>query len=224
VNNVNIASRRSYHHGNLRAALIDATLRAIAEDGPDGFTLRDVARRAGVSAAAPYRHFRDKEELLAAVAGDCAERLGAMMDQAVRAVQGSALDEFRATGIAYVQFVVAHPEHFRALNIPGIAARMPEQARKNWEAWNSEQRRALAEAQAAGVIAPMPLDELCLAANALVHGLGHMIVEGQLGEVSPARATELAVAVTGVLGMGLVPRTGGGDALDPLVKGKKRAC
>jgi len=170
VNNVNIATRRSYHHGNLRAALIEATLRAIAEDGPDGFTLRDVARRAGVSAAAPYRHFRDKEELLAAVAGECAERIGETMDQAVAATPGNALDKFRATGIAYVQFVVAHPEHFRALNIPGMVARMPEEPRKAWDAWNTEQRQALALAQAAGVIAPMPLDDLCLAANALGFG------------------------------------------------------
>jgi AcrR family transcriptional regulator len=208
VNNVNIATRRSYHHGNLRAALIEATLRAIAEDGPDGFTLRDVARRAGVSAAAPYRHFRDKEELLAAVAGECAERIGETMDQAVAATPGNALDKFRATGIAYVQFVVDHPEHFRALNIPGIVARMPEEPRKAWDAWNAEQRHALALAQAAGVIAPMSLDDLCLAANALVHGLGHLIVEGALGEVTKERATELATAVTGVLGIGLIPRGG----------------
>ncbi len=208
MNNVNIATRRSYHHGNLRPALIEATLRAIAEDGPDGFTLRDVARRAGVSAAAPYRHFRDKEELLAAVAGECAERIGDAMDKAVAATPGNALDKFRATGIAYVQFVVAHPEHFRALNIPGIVARMPEEQRKAWDAWNTEQGQALAAAQAAGVIAPMPLDDLVLAANALVHGLGHLIVEGALGEVTRERATELATAVTGVFGIGLLPRTG----------------
>lgn len=208
MNNVHIPKQRTYHHGNLRAALIEATLRAITAHGPDGFTLRDVARRAGVSAAAPYRHFRDKEELLAAVAGECAERLGALTERAVANVKGNALDQFRAAGIAYVHFVVAHPEHFRALNIPGIAARMPEEARRKWEAQNAEQRRALAEAQAQGVIAPMPIDELCLAANALVHGLGHMIVEGQLGAVSPERATELALAVTGVLGIGLIPRTG----------------
>src|SRR5678815_5715575 len=95
-------AKRGYHHGNLRAALIKATLRAIAEDGPEGFTLRDVARRAGVSPAAPYRHFRDKDELLAAVAGECAERLGAAVDAAVAQASADALDQFRHVGIAYV--------------------------------------------------------------------------------------------------------------------------
>jgi len=207
VNNVNIPKQRAYHHGNLRAALIKATLRAIAEDGPEGFTLRDVARRAGVSPAAPYRHFRDKDELLAAVAGECAERIGAMIEQAVTAEPGNALAKFRASGIAYVRFVVAHPEHFRALNVPGIAARMPEQQRGAWDAWSSAQRVSLAAAQEDGVIANIPLEELCLAANALVHGLGHMIVEGKLGEVDGARAEQLAIAVTGVLGLGLAPRS-----------------
>jgi AcrR family transcriptional regulator len=207
VNNVNIPRARSYHHGNLRAALIEATLRAIAEDGPEGFTLRDVARRAGVSAAAPYRHFRDKEELLAAVAGECAERLGELTERAVAAAPGNALEQYRAAGVAYVQFVVAHPEHFRALNTPGIVALMPEEARRKWQQKQEEQRQALAAAQAAGVIAALPLADLCLAAQALMHGLGHLIVEGQLGAVTPERATELAVAVTAVLGKGLVPRT-----------------
>lgn len=207
MNNVNIPRPRSYHHGNLRAALIEATLRAIAEDGPDRFTLRDVARRAGVSAAAPYRHFRDKEELLAAVAGECAERLGELTERAVAAAPDNALEQYRAAGIAYVQFVVAHPGHFRALNTPGIVALMPEPARSKWQQKQQDQRRAIAAAQASGIIAELPLDDLCLAAQALVHGLGHMIVEGQLGPVSSERATELAVAVTAVLGWGLVPRT-----------------
>jgi AcrR family transcriptional regulator len=192
----------------LRPALIRAALRAIAEDGPEAFTLRDVARRAGVSAPAVYRHFRDKDALLAAVAGECAERLGATVTAAVEQAPDNAIDQLRSTGIAVVQFAVAHPEHFRALNIPGIAERMPAEQRKKMDEWNAAQRAALAAAQQAGTLANIPLDELCLAAQALVHGLGHLIVEGQLGEVSAARAKQLAVAVTGVFGLGLLPRTG----------------
>lgn len=190
-------------------------MRAIAEDGPEGFTLRDVARRAGVSAAAPYRHFRDKEELLAAVAGECAERLGELTERAVAAAPGNVLEQYRAAGVAHVLFAVAHPEHFRALNIPGIVALMPDAARRKWQQKQQEQRAALAAAQAAGSIAAMPLDDLCLAAQAVVHGLGHLIVEGQLGNVTPERATELAVAVTGVLGKGLVPRATHAPAAEP---------
>jgi AcrR family transcriptional regulator len=216
VNNVNIR-KRAYHHGNLREALIKATLRAIAEDGPDGFTLRDVARRAGVSPAAPYRHFQDKDELLAAVAGECAERLGATITAAVAEATDNALDRFRRVGIAYVQFAHAHPEHFRALSIPNITSRIPEEQRRAMDTWDGDQRRAIVEAQAAGQIAEHPVDEIMLAANSIVHGLAHMIVEGSLGDVSAERATELAIAVTGVFGFGLIPR--GTKPDDPLRDG-----
>lgn len=206
MNNVNIP-RRAYHHGNLRAALVQAALRAIAEDGPDGFTLRDVARRAGVSPAAPYRHFQDKDELLAAVAAECAEQLAQRVTAAVAEVPpDDPLAQLRQVAIASVELAVAHPEHFRALYLPGIASRLPEEQQQRLDAWHEGQRRALAAAQAAGALAKVPLDDLVLAAGALVHGLGHMIVEGQLGDVSPARARELAIAVTGVLGAGLLPR------------------
>ena len=96
-----------------------ATLRAIAENGPDGFTLRDVARRAGVSPAAPYRHFKDKDDLLAAVAGECTDRLVSTVEASVAEASDDALDRFRHVGIAIVQFAAAHPEHFRALTLPG---------------------------------------------------------------------------------------------------------
>jgi AcrR family transcriptional regulator len=209
VNNANIP-KRAYHHGNLRAALVQATLRAIAEDGPDGFTLRDVARRAGVSPAAPYRHFRDKDELLAAVAAECAERLSQLVAASV--AEGSPDDplaRFRQEGIALAEFAVAHPEHFRALNIPGISSRLPEEQQQRLRGSREDLRRALAAAQEAGAVAKLPLDDLLLAAGSLVHGLGHFIVEGQLGEVSIERARQLAVAVTGVLGVGLIPRAPG---------------
>jgi AcrR family transcriptional regulator len=187
VNNVNIPRRSSYHHGNLREALVKAALRAIAEDGPESFTLR---------------HFKDKDELFAAVAAECAGRLFAMVEAAIAEPSHDALDQFRNIGIAMVQFAAAHPEHFRALTSPDISDRLPGKA----DSWNSRQRELLAAGQAAGQIAAVPLDDLLLAANSLVLGLGHLIVGGQLGEVSPERARELAIAATGILGLGLLPR------------------
>ena len=73
---------RPYHHGNLKEALLAAAVEAIAESGPRGFTLREAARRAGVSHNAPYRHFRDRDDLLAAVAADGFDRLGEAMTRA----------------------------------------------------------------------------------------------------------------------------------------------
>lgn len=206
MNNVNIASKSTYHHGNLRAALTAAALEEIASEGLERFSLRGVARRAGVSAPAVYRHFEDKDDLLVAVAAECAERLAEAMTDAVAAAPPDPLARFRATGIAIVRFAVAHPEHFRALSIPGLPERAPAELRAREQAWQAEQRRAIAGAQARGMIADVPLDDLLLTATCAVKGLAHAIIEGQLGEVDDERATELAIAVTAVLGHGLVPR------------------
>jgi AcrR family transcriptional regulator len=187
----------AYHHGNLKPALIAAALKEIAREGPDGFSLRGVARRAGVSAPAVYRHFKDKEDLLAAVAADASQRLTAQIAEAHAAAPDHPLAKFRATGISIVRFATAHPEHFRVLCLPGLAKKDDSHA---------EDRRQIVAAQKAGLITDAPVDAVMLAANAMVTGLAHMIVEGQLGPVDDARATELATAVTHILGVGLVPR------------------
>lgn len=206
-------AKKAYHHGNLRSALIKAALRAIADEGPDGFTLRDVARRVGVSPPAVYRHFRDKEDLLVAVAAECAERLASMMIAAVADAPADPLERFRATGIAYVRFAVTHPEHFRALSVPGLLERTPPEQSAGERRWHETERKSLADAQAAGLLAPLPLDEVLMSAQALMHGLAHMIIEGRFGEVDEAKATELAIAATRAIGVGFVPRSE--EVIDP---------
>ncbi|HEY3801515.1 MAG TPA: TetR/AcrR family transcriptional regulator [Kofleriaceae bacterium] len=206
--------KRAYHHGNLGPALIDAGLHAIAEHGPDNFSLRDVARRAGVSAPAVYRHFVDKESLLAAIAVDCSVRIRAIMDDAIALAPPDPLLRFRAQGIAYVRFAVRHPHHFRAMTIPGLTARMPPQVARDLQFHEVSERAALEEGQRDGLIAPVPIDELLLAALSIVHGLAMLIIQGELGEVGEARAVELASQVTEVLGVGLFPRV----PADPLSK------
>jgi AcrR family transcriptional regulator len=195
--------KKPYHHGDLRRALITAALAAVAEDGPEGFTLRDVAQRAGVSVAAPYRHFKDKDALLAEVAAECALRLGAAMDAAVAAASSDPLERFRATGIAYVRFAVEHPAHFRAVCLPGILRHLPDEVREGVEAWKGAERARLTAAHARGQIGGGPIENVLLAANCLVHGLASMIVDGQI----PAEHGErLAWAITDVFGQGIVPR------------------
>jgi AcrR family transcriptional regulator len=214
-------AKTAYHHGNLKPALIAAALKEIAHEGPDGFSLRGVARRAGVSAPAVYRHFTDKDDLLAAVAADCYARFGgAMLDAATAAPTGDPLEQFRATGIAVVQFAVAHPEHYRAMNLPGMYERIPAEQRAAGEAFVEAQKAALARAQAAGRIADLPLDDILLAARTAITGLAHEIIEGRLGPVDNKRATELATAVTRVIGVGLWPR--GESVTDPRAKPRKR--
>ena len=199
-------ARRSYHHGNLREALIAAGLRALAETGATAFSLRDVARRAGVSAAAPYRHFADKEALFAAIAVESLERLRSTMDEALATAPADPLEQFRATGVAYVRFAVAHPAHFLARGVPGMSERVPAEMKLAFAERQTAEAAQLLAGQAAGTIAPMPLDALLISARAIVHGLAHLIVQGELGPVDAARAAELAELVTGVLGVGLFPR------------------
>ena len=222
MNNVNIPKRQTYHHGNLREALIKAGLRAISEDGPDGFSLRDVATRAGVTAPAVYRHFKDKDALLAAIAAECSERQGAMIEGALAEHDDNALGRFRLIGMAYVQFAAQYPEHFRAITHPGVLERLPSEERAHRDAVIAEQRKDLEAGIAAGQIADIPVDELLLAANSLVHGLAHLIVEGQLGEVDATRAKELAIAATGAIGVGFIPReTPHGDPMRPKPKRRR---
>src|SRR5271167_4183220 len=103
-------SARPYHHGNLKQALIDAAVALIAEVGPQGFTLREVARRAGVSHNAPYRHFLDKDDLLAAVAAEGFERLNESMTKAMRKGRTGA-EQLRLAGRGYVEFALRSPQH-----------------------------------------------------------------------------------------------------------------
>jgi AcrR family transcriptional regulator len=207
-------AKRAYHHGNLRPALITAALRELAHAGLEGFALRGVARRAGVSAPAVYRHFHAKEDLLAAVASECADRLATAMAEAVAAAPQTSLERFRATGIAYVRFAVAHPDYYRALSVPGLFERATPEQRAHMMATQTAQRRELADAQAAGAIANLPLDDILRVATATMRGLSHMILDGQLGPVDDARATELAIAATATLGAGFWPRPEG--FTDPL--------
>lgn len=199
-------TKAAYHHGNLKSALIAAGLKEIARHGIEGFSLRGVARRAGVSAPAVYRHFADKDDLIATLAMEAWERLMAMTADAMAKAPPAALEQFRASGVSIVRFAVANPEHFRVICLPGAFERAPAEFRARYEAAEQANRQALADAQAQGVIAQLPLDQLMLAANSLVMGLAHQIIEGRLGKVDDKRATELANAATQVLGVGLVPR------------------
>ncbi len=97
-------ARRGYHHGNLREALIDAALTLLAKNGPAGFTIAEAARLAGVSSAAPYRHFRDADELLAAIAERGYERLATTLARAWDEGRPDPLRAFEAVGQAYLTF------------------------------------------------------------------------------------------------------------------------
>jgi AcrR family transcriptional regulator len=106
---------RPYHHGDLPRALLQAAIQAILEVGPAGLSLRDLARRTGVSHAAPAHHFGDKAGLLTAVAADGFRRLAATLGEAYQAT-GSFLE----VGVAYARFAVTHRAHFEVMFRPEL--------------------------------------------------------------------------------------------------------
>ena len=108
-------ARESYHHGNLREALIAAALAMVAERGPAGFTFAEVARAAGVSPAAPYRHFRDRNALIAEVARQGFDRFTAELEHAWNHGRPDALTAIENVGRAYLAFARREPASYAAM-------------------------------------------------------------------------------------------------------------
>ncbi len=164
---------RPYHHGQLKDALFHAALALISEVGPQAFTLREVARRAGVSHNAPYRHFRDKDELLALVAVQGFERLTAAMKRS--AARGATADErFRLCGRGYVGFALRWPQHFLVMfDLPFSRDKYPEYAKAGDEAF-ATLLALIVECQEAGVLARGDPKPPAFMAWSMVHGIAKL--------------------------------------------------
>jgi AcrR family transcriptional regulator len=111
---------RGYHHGNLREALIRAALELIAKKGPAGFTFAEAARWAGVSPAAPYRHFRDRDELLADVARRGFEQFATALERAWDDGKPEPFAAFERVGKAYLEFARTEPSYYSAMFEAGV--------------------------------------------------------------------------------------------------------
>jgi len=190
----------AYHHGDLRTSVLRAAGKILEKEGLDAVTLREVARRAGVSHNAPSRHFPDREALLAALAGEGFAKLGEAQQEA--AATGGA----RALGEAYVRFALAHPQRFRLMfgGRVSIASHpaLREAALKTFD--------AVAKAMAARVPGPSARDA-AVAAWSLVHGLALLLLDDRIA--SSARAgRDDETFIRQVLGM---IRFAGGPAQPP---------
>jgi AcrR family transcriptional regulator len=109
-----------YHHGNLKEALVQAALELIARKGPAGFTFAEAARSAGVSPAAPYRHFRDRDELLASIAQQGFEQFEARLNAAWNDGRPDTMTAFQRVGVAYLAFAREHPAYYSAMFESGL--------------------------------------------------------------------------------------------------------
>ncbi|MBI2198599.1 MAG: TetR/AcrR family transcriptional regulator [Candidatus Rokubacteria bacterium] len=199
--------RGSYHHGNLRRALLDAALELVETQGAEALTLRAAARRAGVSPAAPYRHFADKRTLLAAVAEEGFRALTEAMRQATAAHGDEPLGPFRALGLSYIRFAVSHPAHFRVMFGREIADKSAHPDLLDAAAVTFGLLvEGLAGCQRAGLAREGDPAELAISAWAAVHGLSALLLDGQLGPWDQERVEQLAHGVTASLFLGLGPQ------------------
>ncbi len=187
----------AYHHGDLRQALIDSALTLIKEkQDAKTLSMREVARRAGVSNAAPYRHFADKDALLAAVAVKGFRILASYLREGVNSIPGEPLRQLQASGVAYVQFAVAYPSYYRVMfsAFQPRDAKSPELNEAGLKAFGVLVE-IIAGAQAAGQVRPGEPQPLAWVAWSLVHGLAMLVIERQLplmDEASVVAFTELA--------------------------------
>jgi AcrR family transcriptional regulator len=171
---------KPYHHGDLRNALIASGLAILKEQGLDGLNLREVARHAGVSHAAPYRHFADKGALIAAIAADGFRQLELAMRKALGLSETSTRDRLIALGQAYVRFAQRHPDHFRlmfsALSGPEKDSALFIQAKSSFLVL----AQVVAEGQANGELKSGDPLHFSQAIWAGVHGLAELILGGQI--------------------------------------------
>ncbi len=176
-----------YHHGDLRRALLDTALAAITDHGPVALSLRDVARRAGVSHAAPTHHFKDKTGLLTALA---AEGWGLLADALADAAERDG--RFSELGVAYVVFAVGHPAHFAVMRAPGLVR-------------GDDPALAAARDRAAAALntehdGRTRDPTTALTGWALVHGLSALLLEGTVRPDPGTDVADLARRVTTRLG------------------------
>jgi AcrR family transcriptional regulator len=186
------ATKRAYHHGDLRDALVQAALELLEEGGATDLSLRAVARRAGVSAAAPYRHYADREALVSAVAAvgyrELAQRLAATHPAP------ATLEELVGAATVYVDFALERAALFRVMF--GDPCDRDSEERVAAVAAVHEYLRACVER----VFPGSPPDALATALWALVHGLASLHLDGKLdGGTGPAVAEQVGEAIRAVL-------------------------
>ena len=201
-------SKAGYHHGNLREALIDRTLGLIEERGPQGFTLSEAARAAGVTPAAVYRHFAGREDLIAAVARQGYELFAELLEFAYAGGKPSALAAFEKVGRAYLAFARKYPGHYIAMFESGIALnRSTDLSRASGRALGVMEKAAseLSMHIPAGRRPPPAM----FAAHiwAMSHGVVELFARGSPGTRSPFPPEDLLESGIGVYlrGLGLIP-------------------
>ena len=173
-----------YHHGSLREALIDAAVRLVEEGGPDNVSVREAAKRVGVSPGAPFRHFKNKTALMTAVAEQAMSRFRAEVAEAVENVAtDDPIERFAAVGVAYLRWAIRNPTHFQIVSTRSLIDWAgSESLRRDNEAVRSLMEGAVMEASRRDMLRSDDLTHVQIAGRALVYGLGRMFIDGHFAQ------------------------------------------
>ncbi len=200
--------KRGYHHGNLRQALVDAATGLIETKGPQGFTLSEAAKAAGVTPAAVYRHFEGREDLVAEIARQGFGIFADLMEYAYDSGRPSALASFEATGRAYLAFARKYPGHYQAMFESGLSLnRNAELAAAAERAKNVLERAAeeLSDHIPQGKRPPAQMVSAHI--WAMSHGVVELYARGAPGGRAPFPPEDLLETGIGIYlrGLGLLP-------------------
>jgi AcrR family transcriptional regulator len=200
--------KRGYHHGNLRQALVDAALRLIEENGPQGFSLSEAAKTADVTPAAVYRHFAGRDDLIAEVARQGYDIFAALMEFAYNDGKPSSLAAFEATGRAYLAFARKYPGHYKAMFESGLSLNAyPDLAMVAARARAVLEQAAMQLAEHIPPAKRPPASMFSAHIWAMSHGVVELFTRGKPGAQSPFAAEELLETGIGIYlrGLGLLP-------------------
>lgn len=198
--------KRGYHHGNLRAALVDAALALIEETGSTAFTFAEVARRADVSPAAPYRHFKDRDALIQEIARIGFLALAEMLEDAWARHQPSAIRAFDAVTAGYLDFARRERAHFTVMFQTDLTERAPDLVEAGERAFAVLHRACAALLEERGGPNPPPVSMMSHHIWALSHGIAQLFGTETAARPSPMQAHDMLEAATGIYlrGLGLI--------------------
>ncbi|MGD1899297.1 MAG: TetR/AcrR family transcriptional regulator [Phormidesmis sp.] len=191
-----MAKRQTYHHGDLRQALLTAAVELLKTKDAKSLSLREVARAAGVSHTAPYRHFEDKAALLAAIAQEGFIEFGKYLQAAVAEANAQPIESLQATGVAYVRYALDYPTHFRVM-FGSFPSNEPANSELSSVSRGTFQILVdlIKAGQAAELIKAADPEFLALEKWAMVHGLSMLLLDGMLATKQGEKAIELVQAL-----------------------------
>jgi AcrR family transcriptional regulator len=203
---------KPYHHGDLKRVLVDAALQLAEEGGAEAVSVREAARRAGVSPGAPFRHFPSRVALMTAVAEEAQRRFRAEIDAALSEVpDGDPLARFRCLGLAYLRWAMRNPAHFEIISSGKYFDhdQATELSRDNSELIGMTER-TLADAFAKGQLRSGDLKRVQIAGRAMVYGFARMNIDGHFPRwgIAEADAERTAEAILDLFIEGIARRPG----------------